>query len=132
MGCQSSAGGQPANLDKKIGRLPGFTRPDRRSRSEPHRLWGAAPIQRADFPLERSSEGSVYLGLAGSQTLSIHQWKGDTESDSRLHVQLQSAVDIQLRSPRSHRRITDVNIATNSVRHIGARWAICPTCLSEE
>ena len=41
MGCQSSAGGQPANLDKKIGRLPGFTRPERRGRSEPHPTPGA-------------------------------------------------------------------------------------------
>ena len=101
-------------------------------RAAPTRASYAATNPETDVPLKRSSKRSVYLCLAGCQTPSIHQCKGDTESDSRLHVQLQSGVDVQLRSRRSHRRITDVNIATNSVRHIGARWAICPTCLSEE
>ena len=64
--------------------------------------------------LEGRTESGVELGGAGPKPLSVRQRKGDSHSESRLQVQEQSRIDVELGAGGSHRRIADVDRPTHA------------------
>jgi hypothetical protein len=87
---------------------------------------------RAASDSERSSERSVHLRLRRSELLSIDQRKSESQPNSRLHVELNSGVDIELGAGGSHHWITDIAGTTDSIRDIGACGTERPARLSEK
>jgi hypothetical protein len=81
---------------------------------------------------ERGPKCTVQLRLRRSELLPIGQRESQSQPNSRLHVELNSGVDIELGSRGSHDGVPDIAGTADSVRDIGARGTERLPRLSEE
>src|SRR4029077_1389829 len=86
---------------------------------------------RAASGSERGSERSIHLCLRRSELLSIDQGKSESQPNSRLHVELDSGVDIELGPGGSHHRISDAAGTAHSIRDVCVCGTERPARLSE-